>query len=184
MSLDIIISERVDEDDLSYNVKWTLLSHIRQIAKSDTFRRQFDKDLPDSSFIDSTPFEWGVDPVFGVEYMGVREQVGGSFESVGLYIISFRGASQPLQPLNEFGIDSRSRRLLFLHDSMKLNLKNRGEGSTGLTVLNFRNKDNTPTPIAPEKTITLVFLESSFPLAEQSTRRLEGFDLVYNVIER
>ena len=185
MSLDTILTGvRVDEDDLSYNVKWTLLMHVRHIAKSDTFKKLFGKDLPDTSFIDSTPFEWGTDPMFGVEYMGVREEVPGASEAVGLYVISYRGASQPLQPRHEFGVDSRSRNLLFLHDSYKLNFKNWGEGSLGMVVYNFRNKDNPPTPIAPDKSITLIFLESSFPLSEQSQRRLEGFDLVYGIVER
>ncbi len=120
MSLDTILNLPIEEDDFSYNVKWTLLMHVRHIVRGDTFVKQFDKLLPDESFLDSTPFEYGQDPIFGVEYMGMRE---GSESSVdpqpgGMYIIAFRGVSAGIRPKSEYGVDSRNRRLLFLHDSI------------------------------------------------------------------
>lgn len=185
MSLDTILPSSefpVLEDDFSYNVKWTLLMHVRQIVKSDTFKKEFEKDLPDSSFIDSTPLLFGADPIFGVEYMGMRE---GSSELQaapgGLYVVGFRGMSMLIEAVNEFGIDSRNRRLLFLHDSIITTLKNRSD-APGMALYNFRNKDNPPTKLG--KTFSLTLVESTFPLQESTGGRLEGFDLVYFIEER
>lgn len=178
MSIETIHNYPILADDHVYNIKWTLLSHVKYITQSKEFTLVWDTPLGDENYMDAIPGSFQGKPIFGVEFMGMQEVAGGK---KGVYIISYRGSHGAIKIKSEWGIESPSRKLGFIHDSILLNFFSL-ERKQDLKIYNFVNGDNVPPDT--NKLMHLEFVGSNFLQDEESGERANGIDWTFLISER
>ena len=162
----------------SYNVKWTLLSHVKYIVTkkkelNDIFTGA--NELTDRSFVDFLPENRPAYPVFAVDYLGERN---GPTGSVGTYAIEYRGNDSKFELNYSYGIVGVKRSIQVLHDSIIGTL--RGEYlSAGIHMYDFTDHNNPPRDTGHLFEITLE--ESTFEFNPITQKPMGGFDLIYSV---
>jgi hypothetical protein len=178
MSLTSIFSYNALESNLSHNIKWTLLSHVKYIVTSVGFESLWPSPLKDENFGDTTPTRLTNKPMFGVEFMGLQNIATGN---KGIYIVSYRGPRRQITLKHEWAKMSESRRLCFLHDSILANLGEL-ERKQSLDIYDFANKNNPPSKTG--KIMNLEFIDSSFDVDDNTGERFDSCDWSFAIEER
>lgn len=174
-------SYKVREVELSYNIKWTILSHVKYIVTTSKvlaslFDSEFTK-LREESFIDSLPESRTPYPQFAVDYLGERMNPGGT---LGTYVISFRGADNSFMPNSMYGIMTLKRKLQLLHDTIVATLGDSAqEDNSGLKLYDFTAEGNEPAGTGLN--FNLSFEETTFEADPATGRQMGGIDWVFSV---
>jgi len=183
MSIEAIHSYQVCiGDEFIYNVKWTILSHLRYMMLSEPLNYIWGEErLSDESFVDSTPARLSSRPLFGVEFMGLERVIAKNTFNEGLvFVISYRSRRGNVRLESEYGTISDSRKLILIHDTIITNF-GMLSGENKLEVWDFRSEADIPRKL--NKLIKMDLRESSFDMDEVTGERANGVDFVYAVNE-
>ena len=151
-------------DNTTYNMKWTLLSHVKYIATREEFNHIWEPKLTDRSFVDSTPSKFMDIQIFGVDFMGRGDR--GLIARVGLS--------------SEWGEPSPSKNLAFMHDVIILSLAEQNRKQL-IKLYDFIEPSRMPKDL--KKYIACDFVESNYATNDFGERE-EGINWVYAVYER
>lgn len=161
----------------TYNMKWTLLSHVKYIIMSEEFNHVWEPKLNDTSFVDSTPNKFLTVPMFGVDFMG-RGEVNNrqSF----MFEIVYRGLRQQIALSHEWGIKNPSKNLALVHDAIIINIADQDRRQL-IKLFDFKMPNRKP--IDTGKMMEFEFVESNYSSNEFGERE-EGINWVYAIRER
>lgn len=171
---------KVREAEFSYNVKWTILSHVKyMVTTSKILRQLFDDEftkLREESFIDSLPENTVNYPVFAVDYLGEKTNPGGT---LGTYVIAYRGAENTFLPNAVHGQMTLKRKLQLLHDTFLITFASIEEDTSGIILYDFTKQGNVPKDTGVNFKMT--FEETSFEVDPTTGRALGGIDWIFSI---
>lgn len=171
---------KVRELELSYNVKWTILSHVKyMVTTSKILRELFDDEfnkLREQSFIDSLPENRTSYPQFGVDYLGEKMNPGGT---LGTYVIAYRGAENTFLPNHIHGEWTLKRKLQMLHDSFIVTFADIEQDNSGIPLYDFTKQGNVPSDL--DVNFKMTFEETSFEVDPATGRAMGGVDWIFSI---
>lgn len=170
---------KVRELELSYNIKWTILSHIKYMVTTSMILKQLFADeftkLREESFIDSLPENRTPYPLFAVDYLGEKMNPTGT---MGTYVIAYRGAENVFVPNSVHGKMTLKRKLQLLHDTFICTLADVETDNSGLALYDF-TKEGEPKDLCMN--FKMNFEETSFEVDPATGRAMGGIDWIFSV---
>jgi hypothetical protein len=182
--IETIHSYPVKESETTYNIKWTILSHIKYwIGKEKKLIALFDGVLhnvtpAEKSFVDFLPEEAPPHPLFACDFLGFREFDNNVFGR--MFAVQYRGVKINFKPSNKFGENNANRGLEFLHDTL---IKNFSYMSihAGIEIYNFTIPDRIP--VGMKHKMAMYLEESLFEFDPDTLVRRNGINWIFRVHE-
>ncbi len=159
----------------AYNIKWTILMHLRHIVnRNKIFVDLYPDGLDENHFFDSLSSEYKILPAFGVDYLGKRVV---SADVEDLFMVRYVGRAIDIIPLNRYGIASENRRLLAVHDDIFHNFQWLSKDNK-LRIYKFR--DDTLDPIISNIAFTMDLLDSIPSRDEATHTRVNSLEMTFS----
>jgi hypothetical protein len=167
----------VPEDvEFAYNIKWTILSHIRYMLN---YRQVFEdlpnKILPESHLYDSLSDTYNNLPAFGIDYIGKRSP---DEQGEDLFAIKFISRGYDVSPGFIWGNQTLNRLVLKIHDFLMHNFSELSRGNN-LIIYDFGKISISPEPTSTSFSMRLI--ESSIDRGDIDAKR-GSFDMVYSIL--
>lgn len=175
--IESIHNYKILEEFTTYNMKWTLLSHVKYIVLSEELSGIWEPKLTDHSFVDSTPSKFQTVPIFGVDFMG-RGEVNN--RNSYMFEVVYRGLRQSIGLSHEWGKPTPSKNLSLIHDAVILNIADQDRKQL-ISLYDFTEESRVP--VNTNRFVEFEFVESSYATNDFGERE-EGINWVYAIRER
>jgi hypothetical protein len=173
----LLFDYKPTELQVSYNIKWTILHHIKYIVnRVKLFDNLYPDGLDGTHFYDALSQEYKNLPAFGIDYLGKRV-VGAELED--LFLIRYVGMNVQIIPENRFGIVTDNRTLLTLHDLLYYNFEKLSRNNS-LIMYTFEHDKLDPN--LTQIGFSMELLDSIPSRDEKTHARVNQFEMTYGVV--